>query len=421
MSTSINTTNGELRTGVKEGEIHLYVFNNFDDVYSIQAAWDNAIEKTGSDIFLSFDWCRIWWKYYGEGKKLELLLFKRENVIVGIIPLYLDRIRVGPFLIGVWKIVGCDFTLNTFCLPIEKDWIQQIVMMFLNYFERKTSWDMIFLGPISGFYPHTRAIQSAFKDNVKKSMKIISHKCGVQSIIHPRRAWDEYLRQLGQHTRRNIRNTYKLLFKEGQDLALSFAAKDSFEEMYHNFVSMHQSKWEKENRAGFFGSWPRALEFHHELALSQLEKRRLFFMEVLAGTRSIGFDYSYRMGSLQSDLLSSRLVDPETKGIDTGKIIWCEVVKKAIIDNIATIDFMRGTYEYKKNLGVTYLPIEDICITTACWWPQMRIGLLFFTSHCISFFYSRLWRNKVAPLLSLRPKEFWISWIRTHWFGERMK
>ena len=46
--------------------------NSFDDILSLREGWDEFIESQECEIFWTFDWCRIWCKYYNKCLTLAL-------------------------------------------------------------------------------------------------------------------------------------------------------------------------------------------------------------------------------------------------------------------------------------------------------------------------------------------------------------
>src|SRR5918911_950164 len=52
----------------------------------------------GATPFTSWEWLYSWWQAYGEGKRLSLLTWRTDGVLVGIAPLYVVREKssVGP-------------------------------------------------------------------------------------------------------------------------------------------------------------------------------------------------------------------------------------------------------------------------------------------------------------------------------------
>lgn len=83
------TTNDGLRTEVLETK---------RDLAAHQASWETLWnEDPMSTIFLSFSWITEWIESYGRYiDRLFVILFYREDKLVGIAPLYVRRPRLGP-------------------------------------------------------------------------------------------------------------------------------------------------------------------------------------------------------------------------------------------------------------------------------------------------------------------------------------
>jgi CelD/BcsL family acetyltransferase involved in cellulose biosynthesis len=100
----------ETASSTASGNLKVDVFDSFDELASMQQEWDNFVESVGSEIFLTFDWCRIWWKYYGKNRTLRVFVFRINNELLGIIPLFFEKIWLGLVPIRTVKIV--DGTLG---------------------------------------------------------------------------------------------------------------------------------------------------------------------------------------------------------------------------------------------------------------------------------------------------------------------
>src|SRR5579859_6248405 len=68
------------------------VETSFDGLEVLRDCWDEAVIRLGGSIYMSYDWCRTWWEFYGQGKELRILLFYSGENIVGIVPLYIDSV-----------------------------------------------------------------------------------------------------------------------------------------------------------------------------------------------------------------------------------------------------------------------------------------------------------------------------------------
>ncbi len=117
-----------------------------------QEEWDLFVEINGGDIFLSYDWCSIWWKYYGSDRKLKIFVFRSDDDLVGIIPLFFETVWLGPVCLKVVKIVGSDSSITTVNVPLMPKFMDEIIRVFADKMEMYGSWDVMCIGPISGMY-----------------------------------------------------------------------------------------------------------------------------------------------------------------------------------------------------------------------------------------------------------------------------
>ena len=59
--------------------ITLITASSFKELKHLEDDWDRIVFENDCNIYMSYDWCRIWWDYYGDDKELMVFVFK--NVI----------------------------------------------------------------------------------------------------------------------------------------------------------------------------------------------------------------------------------------------------------------------------------------------------------------------------------------------------
>src|ERR1039458_4171160 len=75
--------------------LRVEVISDFDSLVSAQPAWDRLVDLAGIDHpFLGHDWILSWWESFGAGRKLNILLVKDGEDLVGIAPLMVSRQRM---------------------------------------------------------------------------------------------------------------------------------------------------------------------------------------------------------------------------------------------------------------------------------------------------------------------------------------
>jgi CelD/BcsL family acetyltransferase involved in cellulose biosynthesis len=59
---------------------------------ALEEEWDDLYRRCPrATPFQSWAWLYTWWEYYGEGYELRLITVRHEGLLVGIIPLMLER------------------------------------------------------------------------------------------------------------------------------------------------------------------------------------------------------------------------------------------------------------------------------------------------------------------------------------------
>src|ERR1035437_3792774 len=122
---------------------------SFATTDSLREEWDNAVIRLGGSIYMSYDWVRTWWEFYGAGKELRIFLFSSASKIVGILPLYIDSLGWGPLRFGVARLVGANIPPKVFDPAIDEEFSEKIFEAVLVQLFQEDECDLLSLGPIS--------------------------------------------------------------------------------------------------------------------------------------------------------------------------------------------------------------------------------------------------------------------------------
>ena len=397
--------------------IQVQVVDNFVEPSLTQQEWDDFVESVDGEIFLTFDWCRLWWKYYGENRVLKIFVFRYHDRIVGLIPLFFEKIWLGPLYAKVAKIVGSDFTMPQFSLPIKPLYMKEIGRRFTASMS-EYDWDILYLGPIAGMFEHYDDLKSTLEELFGDSHVVLCYNRTEQTYFKLPQSWDEYLADLHRKERTKIKRHYRLVHKAFGDKTEPIVAKcameDNLDDMFAGLVQMHQEHWQQMGKSGHFGDWPHAREFHRDMAKVQLKRDRLRLIKVTLGEWCLGYKYGYIFGRNYFDFLDARSDLKELANVGLGRIIYSEMFKDAIRKKAKYIDSMRGRYRHKLEMGGELLPTRNLYIIAQKPTTTIRIKLFRFFAGLLDLFYYRIWYHKIAPQLPLTRRYLWKIWIRTH-------
>jgi len=409
-----------VQAGPAQVPVQVELFDNFEELASMQPEWDNFVASTGCEIYLTYDWCRLWWKYYGKKRNLSILVFRSAGDLVAIIPLFFEKIWLGPAWIRAAKLVGTDSSITTVSLPISSPHLADVISRFRSYLD-DCNCDIIHLGPFSGKYKYQAHIKELCQQFFRDSYLVQSINSNVQTYFELPGTYDEFLAGLTKRERGEIRRNYRAAAKafagEAQSVVSLFASQRNFQNMFDDFVRMHQAHWQSIGKAGHFADWPRAIEFHRELAQAQLKHNRLRLLQVALAGQPLGYKYAYRFGEMYLEFLDARSDTPDLRHVSLGRVIFAELVKKALEENITCIDSMRSRYEHKIRMGGNLLPVHDIYISRKKIFLRLRVSVFRALAWALNLAYYRIWFSRIAPRLHLKRRPIWRILIRTRAFS----
>ncbi len=400
--------------------VTLKLYDSFEELAPIQQKWDELVESAGGGIFLTFDWCRIWWKYYGKNRDLDIFTFWHKKELVGIVPIFFETIWLGPVYIRTAKILSTDFTLSTVILPIQKGFSREVMKRFLDEIIMNYQWDVLLLGPLSGIYDGCVELLNSCREYTEYGYKVVKKNLYVQTYFPLPETWEKYVANLRSNERGNIRRNYNALLRiskrKSESLTSCFAKADNFEEFFEEFVQLHQSRWQRVGKLGHFGDWPSSYEFHHEQAESQLRLGRLRLLKVSLGEQCLGYQYHYKFGNYFVHFLDAFSDDDSLRNISLGRVTFCEQIKKVLEERVGWIDSLRNKYEHKLRLGGKLFPVNSVYIYSDKLWSTMRMQMFSKLAWLIHILYYKIWFCRIAPKLPIERHALRRIWIRSKEF-----
>jgi len=200
--------------------------------------WNQILKKSESNnIFLTWEWVSTWWRHFGEGRKLLVLLFKKDGNIIGFAPLIYTKKRVKFLNLGIIEFIGTGLSdYGDFILTKEKEACMNLIIDFLE--KEPIKWDMMDLRHI----PENSSTSGLLKKLAKeRSYNVI--KKGTNCMYVPlSQTWEEYFRTLSSNRRYDLRRSLRKCNKDHSIYVKHLENMVDFEETINDFFDLYV-KW----------------------------------------------------------------------------------------------------------------------------------------------------------------------------------
>ena len=385
------------------------VFDTFDDANISREEWDGFIFDVGGDLYVTYDWCVIWWRHYGAKRRLRLFVFRRGMRLVGLAPFFIETVRFGPIKLKIAKRLCSDFALTIYALPLaEAD---------AGFAYRKLINDLIDEGCdlISyGFLPGNDRTLGCLIEACASLRTIAAMQrnapAGVQTVFHLPDNFERFIESLDKRRRQNYRRNAKLLSRNFQVKSNVTSDPRLAEEAFANFKSFHARQWAAEGKTGHFGDWPRSAAFNFDLVKELSLLGRLRMVQLIADGNLIAEQYAFTFGDRCYWRLPARAVDSDMNRFGLGTLGLLQLIDEMIKERVRWIEAGGGHYDYKIQHGGQEIPYRSVVVGSVR--SPWRVRLFFFAADAIHLVYYKIWRLRIVPRLPLPRRPLWLTWIR---------
>ncbi|MBI1826298.1 MAG: GNAT family N-acetyltransferase [Planctomycetes bacterium] len=387
------------------------VHHDFDELSSNREAWDDLVQATGDDLFASYDWCRIWWKHYEFNRRLQIHLFHCGDELVGVFPLFEERLRLGPFALNAVRLVGCDHSVTTCgfaCLP---EHLNTAVHHIVQHLQKNIRWDALHFGPLAGYSEYREKLATSLRE--RKEVRHVEDGAddGPHIIFPLPENFDAYVESLPGGERSNLRRREKKLQELNPKAQLAHV--DEVDSHLRTFMEQHREQWHREGKLGHFGDWPRSVEFHLEMAHTLDSLGRLQLLRIDTGHGCVGYQYNYLFGRRIYWILGSRSADTRWDTLSPGQRLHCVTLRLAFEAGRTEIDAMKGMYEYKIRLGGVVKHLQSVTAISRRMGSALRLKCFRIAARAVHILYYRLWFCRFAAYFPRLQRPLWTLWIRS--------
>lgn len=351
---------------------------------SLRDAWDGLYsEIANAPTPLDFHWLRQWWTTYSQAlpeAALCIITLWRADALVGVLPLYERRERLGPFA------VRCVGFLSTGEAEIEEicpDYLDLLCSVDEEAACANAAWHAI-----DGLaFDHLQLLDmpaGALLSSPAAPAEMSRLSRGTCLVADLSGGFDAYLSRLSANSRQNSRR----LLREAERAGIQFQLADQAQasDVFDELIELHQVRWIADGKPGVFAA-PRFVVFHRAMVDRWVRNGRIVLARMSLGAQPVAILYGFVSGNRFEFYQSGVHVDGSGLLRSPGSLAHLLLMRALAERGISAYDFLRGAAPYKARLTTSATELTELRL-----WRTNARSVLFRTARLTGRAVRKGWR-----------------------------
>ena len=356
------------------------VVRRTDELEALSDAWDLLLQQAGDDgsVFLTHEWVSTWWKHFGAGKKLNVLVIEKDGSVTGLVPLMVCETGAGALRCRVLECIG-SVDRNPVGLfdPESRDEAFAALLHYLGeeLADGVNAVNLTLVPEDSQFVGLLRKHRSENSDG----LFVIERVTTLAPYVRLPATWDDYVGSLRSSRRKALRYEVRRLIR-AHDVEFRECTDDDLDSRLRQFFDLHENRWRSVNMSGVFSD-SRMKEFYADIARTFQTKKWLHFSFLDIDDSMATGEFCFAYNGVLYYFTVARDVRYARHGI--GHIHTMYLIQHAISNGLREVDFLKGGEPYKLRWTDSYRDYLQLLITGRTlggplrtsflrWWPRLR-------------------------------------------------
>ena len=284
---------------VIDNNIRFSLLTSSKEFFEIKDRWNSLLSDVQSNnVYLTWEWLFTWWDVYKGGRELFILLAKKDDQLVGIMPLALRNVkhyRVFSFqrleFLSTGELDSEESCPTSMSIIALEQYEKEICNGFVHYLTTKlyNKWDELCLLPLFKGCKGSQLLIDSFGRNNQYSYE--EKHIGKNIYTEMEDTWDLLLGQFGKKTRKKLRKGRRVL-ADMEGFSYRFLdSEDDLPFFFDSFVRLHIARWDGK---GAFSS-RKFLAFQREISKIFFRKGylKISLMDIDGRIVAGNLDYQY--------------------------------------------------------------------------------------------------------------------------------
>lgn len=321
---------------------------------ALQAQWTVLHAVAGLAAFQSFQWMRAWWHHFGTSPRyaLQLLVAQAGERIVAIFPCMVERVRIAGIL-PLRKLVplgrGVSDYLDMIVLPEYRD---AACEAFARAIKEQIQCEEVRFSEVPDGSPLHRVLELLHASGFDTT-RTVREQCPRTLLLS---SWEETLAGFTKNQRKSLSYIERRLEKTFQVQFRRVGPGDDLAAELDRFMDMHQRRWQAVGQPGAFADSV-TRRFHLDVAREFHAQGWLVLAFLMLEGQPAASMYGFKVGGQLQFYLSGTGGEDSFRKYSPGVALHVYCMQQMIAEGVAMYDFLRGTEQYKYDLGAADVPL----------------------------------------------------------------
>lgn len=323
------------------------VIQSYEQFETLSDEWNRLLRSSRNNIVcLTHEWFASWWRAYGEGKRLFILLVRNHNgELTGIAPLLRTReLHRGLVPVSMIRFIenGLSPHLDIIsALDEEETVIKEMVNYLVN---NKTSWDMLDFNKLQDSCIFSRLFvdlcqQNAWCYRVYESL--------VSPFISIDTDWESFYGSRSRKFRKGMKNKINRVSRHGGIEVERVNTMPYLRDRLPDLYKVSSRSWKARNGSAITSN-PEDMTFYNELTYSAGQNGWVQLWFLKHENVPIACEYHLVYGSRAMILRGDS--DVSYRSISPGSFLEYNIIKTCFQESeIKEYDFCGDNYKYMRN------------------------------------------------------------------------
>lgn len=329
---------------------------------ALERKWDDLYHHAPlATPFQSWAWLYSWWEFYGEARELRIIAIRSQSLLVGLVPLMLER-RWG---LGRLSFIGAPASDYLDAL-VREGWEEEFYEAAAWSLHDMSSWHVADLQELRP----SAAVWGIFQRWDHPRTQLRQSSCPVVAV----KSWEELLTPLSKNLRKTIRRSIRRVEEDGVHCEL--AGSDDIERAARRWIALHRESWQ--GRDIVQENLTQRFELHLRTATRRMTEHGLGAIAEFWREGEVVISIFFVFGK---DFVGSYLLGASHEALDryqaSSLYIW-NGVNLAQKRNVPYLDLMRGIEPYKLRWNPKIVVNQRILLgrSQVFWFPYVSYWTL---------------------------------------------